>query len=128
MLEATGRLHRVEGQSTELLGDDYQFHVSNGQTPGMLITEIATETGPVVFAADLIPGAPWMHLPITMGYDRFPENLIDEKRQLLTGLLERKGKVFFTHDPEVAIGDVATNEKGKFFADNPLKKIINLSL
>lgn len=128
MLEATGRLHLVEGQSTELLGDDYQFHVSNGHTPGMLITEIATETGPVVFAADLIPGAPWMHLPITMGYDRFPENLIDEKRQLLTGLLERKGKVFFTHDPEVAIGDVATNEKGKFFADNPLKKIINLSL
>ena len=128
MLEATGRLHLVEGQSTELLGDDYQFHVSNGHTPGMLITEIATETGPVVFAADLIPGAPWMHLPITMGYDRFPENLIDEKRQLLTGLLERQGKVFITHDPEVAIGDVATNEKGKFFADNPLKKIINLSL
>lgn len=128
MLEATGRLHLVEGQSTELLGEDYQFHVSNGHTPGMLITEIATETGPVVFAADLIPGAPWMHLPITMGYDRFPENLIDEKRQLLTGLLKRKGKVFFTHDPEVAIGDVATNEKGKFFADNPLKKIINLSL
>ncbi|GAA4353553.1 MBL fold metallo-hydrolase [Kangiella taiwanensis] len=128
MLEATGRLHLVDGQSTELLGEDYQFHVSNGHTPGMLITEIATETGPVVFAADLIPGAPWMHLPITMGYDRFPENLIDEKRQLLTGLLERKGKVFFTHDPEVAIGDVATNEKGKFFADNPLKKIINLSL
>ncbi|RDX35584.1 MBL fold metallo-hydrolase [Kangiella sp. HD9-110m-PIT-SAG07] len=128
LIEATGRLHLVSGKSSELLGDDYQFHVSNGHTPGMLITEIATQEGPVVFAADLIPGAPWMHLPITMGYDRFPENLIDEKRQLLESLLEKKGKVFFTHDPEVALGEVAKNEKGKFIAGQPLKKIVNLSL
>ena len=128
MLEATGRLHLVEGKTSDLLGDDYQFHVSNGHTPGMLITEVATQSGPVVFAADLIPGAPWMHLPITMGYDRFPENLIDEKRRLLNDLLDKEGKVFFTHDPEVALGIVAKNEKGKFFADTPLKKIINFEL
>ena len=128
MLAATGRLHLVEDKTSDLLGDDYQFHVSNGHTPGMLITEVATQSGPVVFAADLIPGAPWMHLPITMGYDRFPENLIDEKRRLLNDLLDKEGKVFFTHDPEVALGIVAKNGKGKFFADTPLKKIINFEL
>ncbi|GAA4354642.1 MBL fold metallo-hydrolase [Kangiella marina] len=128
LLEATGRLHLVQGETSDLLGDDYTFHVSNGHTPGMLITEIATSDGPVVFAADLIPGAPWMHLPITMGYDRFPESLIDEKRRLLDRLLEKGGKVFFTHDPVVALGEVAKNEKGKFFADKPLKNVINLSL
>ena len=45
--------------------------------------------GPVVFAADLIPGRPWVHLPITMGYDRYPELLIDEKAALLTDLVAR---------------------------------------
>lgn len=128
LLEDTGRLHIVSGKSSDLLGEDYQFHLSSGHTPGMLITEVATESGPVVFAADLIPGAPWMHLPITMGYDRYPESLIDEKRKLLESLIERNGRVFFTHDVEVALGTVAKNEKGKFFADSPLKQINNLSL
>jgi glyoxylase-like metal-dependent hydrolase (beta-lactamase superfamily II) len=53
----------------------------------------------VVFAADLIPGRPWVHVPITMGYDRFPELLIDEKAALLADLVARGGRLFFTHDP-----------------------------
>ncbi|GAA0211913.1 MBL fold metallo-hydrolase [Kangiella japonica] len=129
LLIETGRLHIIKSSNDgtldecEHLGPDYSFHISNGHTPGMLITEVSTKSGPVVFAADLIPGAPWMHLPITMGYDRFPENLIDEKKHLLDSLKERKGKVFFTHDPEVALSDVGINEKGKYFADNPLKYV-----
>ena len=130
LLLDTNRLHIIKtnqegsAETCSLLGSDYSFHISNGHTPGMLITEVASPTGPVVFAADLIPGAPWMHLPITMGYDRFPENLIDEKKRLLDSLKERKGKVFFTHDPEVALADVGINEKGKYFADNPLKQVV----
>ncbi|AOE49895.1 MBL fold metallo-hydrolase [Kangiella sediminilitoris] len=127
-LEATGRLHLVDTDSSDLLGPDYHFYVSNGHTPGMLITTIETAEGPVAFAADLIPGAPWMHLPITMGYDRYPESLIDEKRVLLESLKEDNGRVFFTHDPEVALGTVAINEKGKFFAGSPLKSVDKLSL
>ena len=43
---------------------------------------------PVVFAADLIPGRAWLHIPITMGYDRYPEQLVDERTGLLTRLLD----------------------------------------
>ena len=81
------------------------------------MTEVDTEMGPVVFVGDLIPGRPWMHLPVTMGYDRFPELLIDEKRALLEDLLERDGLVFFTHDPQVALGRVVRDEKGRFAAE-----------
>jgi hypothetical protein len=49
-----------------------------------------------------------------MGYDRFPELLIEEKQQLLSDLLERRGRLFFTHDPEIAIGRVARDDKGRF--------------
>jgi glyoxylase-like metal-dependent hydrolase (beta-lactamase superfamily II) len=114
LLTATGRLERVAGDRSAVLGDGYRFHRSSGHTPGLLLTEIAMPAGPVVFAADLIPGAAWVHLPITMGYDRYPELLIDEKAALLGELLPRHGRLFFTHDPEVALGTVAKDDKGRF--------------
>jgi glyoxylase-like metal-dependent hydrolase (beta-lactamase superfamily II) len=113
LLSASGRLELVDGESSEVLGGGYRFHRSNGHTPGLLLTEVEMPAGPVVFAADLIPGAAWVHLPITMGYDRYPELLIDEKAALLGGLLERHGRLFFTHDPTIAMGTVAS-DGGKF--------------
>jgi len=114
LLERTGRLELVAGERSQTLGDAYRFHRSNGHTPGLLLAEIAMPAGPIVFAADLIPGAAWVHLPITMGYDRYPELLIDEKTSLLTDLLARGGRLFFTHDPEIAIGKVARDDHGRF--------------
>jgi hypothetical protein len=70
--------------------------------------------GPVVFAADLVPGKAWVHVPITMGYDRYPERLIDEKTALLADLVERGGRLFFTHDPAVALARVARDAKGRY--------------
>jgi glyoxylase-like metal-dependent hydrolase (beta-lactamase superfamily II) len=118
LLETTDRIEKVTGDRSKLLGDGFRFHVSAGHTPGLLLTEVAMPDGPVVFAADLIPGAPWVHVPITMGYDRYPELIIDEKAKLLGDLLERHGRLFFTHDPEIAIGTVARDGKGKFRVDH----------
>jgi len=115
LLEASGRLELLEdGASSPTLGPDWRFHVSDGHTPGQLLPEVAMPDGPVVFAGDLIPGAPWVHLPITMGYDRFPEGLIEEKTALLADLLARGGRIVFTHDPEVALGRVSRDAKGRF--------------
>ena len=58
-----------------------------------------------------------MHLPVTMGYDRYPELLVDEKAKLLASLLERKGEVFFTHDPNVQFAKVRQDEKGVYTAE-----------
>lgn len=116
LLKTSGRLEIVARGHSRTLGPDYTFHSSDGHTPGMLMTEVATGEGPVVFVGDLIPGRPWVHVPITMGYDRFPELLIDEKRALLEDLLTRGGRLFFTHDPEVAIGRVARDADGRFSA------------
>lgn len=118
LLEGSGRLEivddTVKSPHSETLGDGYRFHVSHGHTPGMLLAEMQTDGGPLVFAGDLIPGRPWMHLPITMGYDRYPELLIDEKRRLLDDLIGRGGWLFFTHDHEVPIVRVDRDAKGRF--------------
>lgn len=113
-LAESGRLECVSGSQSDTLGPDYRFHLSHGHTPGLMLTEIPTAQGPMVFAADLIPGMPWVHLPITMGYDRFPEQLIDEKKRLLEDLLSRNGWLYFTHDPSVACGRVHKDERGRF--------------
>jgi len=80
------------------------------------LTEVPSTEGAIVFAADLIPGRPWVHLPITMGYDRYPELLIDEKGSLLDDLLSRNGRLFFTHDAECAMARVDKDERGRFRA------------
>jgi hypothetical protein len=55
-----------------------------------------------------------VHLPIAMGYDRFPEDLIEEKEALPADLLARNGRLVFTHDPAIAIGCVVRDAKGRY--------------
>jgi glyoxylase-like metal-dependent hydrolase (beta-lactamase superfamily II) len=114
LLRESGRLDLLEETSSSaLLGDDWRLHWSDGHPPGQLLPEIAMPAGPVVFAGDLIPGAPWVHLPLTMGYDRFPEGLIEEKEQLLDHLVNH-GRLIFTHDPQVAMGRVMRDDRGRY--------------
>jgi glyoxylase-like metal-dependent hydrolase (beta-lactamase superfamily II) len=110
LLEASGRLERVEGEHSATLGEAVRFHYSDGHTPGLMMAEV----GGVVFCADLIPGRHWVHLPITMGYDRWPEKLIEEKRDFLEDKLARGVRLFFTHDPDCALAAVSCDARGRF--------------
>lgn len=101
---------------SQILGDEYQFYVSHGHTPGQLHLEVPCARGPLLFCGDLIPGVAWVHLPITMGYDRYPELLIDEKEALLSRLLERNGWLFFTHDPIYACAELERDHQGRYRA------------
>ena len=89
----------------------------------MLCTEIQSKAGPILFGADLIPGVPWIHLPITMGYDRFPECLIDEKELLLKDLYDRGGWIFFTHDHKTAMAKIGRDNRGRYIAETSLSKL-----
>jgi glyoxylase-like metal-dependent hydrolase (beta-lactamase superfamily II) len=116
LLEASGRLEIVDGEYSQALGHAVRFHYSEGHTPGLMLAEIVGEhgRGGVVFCADLIPGRPWVHLPVTMGYDRYPERLIDEKREFLEDMRARGVRLFFTHDTACALADVQVDAKGRF--------------
>lgn len=97
LLVATGRLELVAGPHARCLGAAVRFEYSDGHTPGLALAEIGGEGG-VTFCSDLIPGCPWVHLPVTMGYDRNAERLIDEKRRFLEDKIARRVRLFFTHD------------------------------
>jgi len=112
LLEASGRLELVEAGQPSSLGAAVSFEFSEGHTPGLMLAEV----GGVAFCADLIPGRPWVHLPVTMGYDRWPEKLIDEKRLFLDDKIARGVKLFFTHDHGCAMASVEKDGKGRYTA------------
>ncbi len=117
LLEGTGRLERVKTSTSTTLGEGFSFTLSEGHTPGLMLARIADgPEGPITFMGDLIPGAPWVHLPITMGYDRYPELLIEEKRAVLERIEAAGEWIFFTHDAEVAASKVRRDERGRFSA------------
>jgi glyoxylase-like metal-dependent hydrolase (beta-lactamase superfamily II) len=113
LLEASGRLDIVDSEYSPLLGEAVHFTFSDGHTPGLMLAEIGTDGG-VVFCADLIPGRAWVHLPVTMGFDRYPERLIDEKRAFLDDKIARGVRLFFTHDPDVALGLPMRDDRGRY--------------
>ncbi len=92
----------------------FEFVITGGHTPGQMHTLFKGEKDKVFFCGDLIPGRPWVHLPITMGYDRFPEQLIDEKAALYTRAVPEHWLLFFTHDSEAAGSHVRSGPSGRF--------------
>jgi glyoxylase-like metal-dependent hydrolase (beta-lactamase superfamily II) len=128
LLRESGRLELVGSSGRAAATPGVRYHLSEGHTPGLMLAELDSSDGPIVFAADAIPGVPWVHTPITMGYDRYPERLIDEKRALLEGLLERRGRLFFTHDRATALGRVARDARGRFHIEDALSELVGLAI
>ena len=130
LLEQSGRLEKVDGDHSHALGKAVRFHYSQGHTPGLMLAEIV---GPhdrdgVVYCADLIPGTPWVHLPVTMGYDRAPELLIDEKRAFLDDKLQRGVRLFFTHDHATAMASPRRDERGRYGVVGPQPHFAGVAL
>jgi glyoxylase-like metal-dependent hydrolase (beta-lactamase superfamily II) len=125
LLEASGRLEIVDGEHAATLGPQVSFEYSHGHTPGLLLASIMApgNKGGVAFCADLIPGRPWVHLPVTMGYDRYPELLIDEKNRFLDDKLTRGVRLFFTHDPECAMAAVARDAHARYSVTGEMPKL-----
>ena len=115
-LEQSQRLVRIK-KGDVLSFDEFElrFFHSDGHTPGLLCADLRYGNDRLVYASDLVPGRAWVHLPISMGYDRFPELLIDEKKALLTSLVEENAWIFYTHDPDFALSKVQFDNEHKTF-------------
>lgn len=114
-LEKSGRLIVIpeNGSFPAPLDQILEFIVSNGHTPGQLLTLIKGEKHQAIFTGDLVPGSHWVHLPITMGYDRYPEAVIDEKEALYGRAVPGHWILLFTHDDHIAGATVQKDDRGK---------------
>ena len=116
LLEDSGRLTLVADGASQVpeLGERFEVTFSNGHTPGMLHTLVRGAAHGVFFCADLVPGRAWVNLPVTMGYDRYAEHLINEKAALFPRLASAQTWLFFTHDTEVSMARIQQTEQGRW--------------
>ncbi len=123
LLEESGRLGFIEGETHPWLGEGYRFLRSDGHTPDMRLVVLEGDGPPLLFCADLVPGRAWVRQAITMGYDRYPELLIDEKTAILTELAGQGGRLFFTHDKDYAVCALTTDARGRIAAGDCLAEL-----
>jgi glyoxylase-like metal-dependent hydrolase (beta-lactamase superfamily II) len=113
LLEQSRRLVIVDDLATaeRMLGERFRFRLSEGHTPGMLHTTVIGERASLFFGADLVPGCAWVHLPVTMGYDRHAELVVDEKARLYRDTDFSRTVLFYPHDPDVPASRIERNEE-----------------
>ena len=115
LLEKSGRLLVIDdGKPPPSLEHFLSFRFTHGHTPGQMHGVFSGDAETVLFAGDLIPGTPWVHLPVTMGYDRYPELLIDEKRSVLQEAIRGRWQILYTHDPNICSSRIKVSSEGKF--------------
>jgi hypothetical protein len=68
-----------------------------------------------------------VHLPLTLGYDRVPECLSEEKQALLADLLVRRGLLVFTTDPQIPMGQVVRDDKGRYGLEQKVAEVCALA-
>ena len=112
-LSASGRLILVDGEThPDVIPEVFSFRFSDGHTPGQMHTVVSGAQGKMIFAGDLIPGRAWAHLPVTMGYDRFPEQVINEKEALYRLAIPEQWWIFYTHDASCAASRLESVAEG----------------
>lgn len=128
LLQESGRLIILNEEKCSLLGNNYRFIFTNGHTPGLMHTIFSSpnDDKSIIFVSDLIPGLHWIHLPISMGYDRFPEILIGEKKEILELAVKKNSLLFYTHDPKYAVSRIIQEENGKFFPTDEIEEFNQL--
>jgi glyoxylase-like metal-dependent hydrolase (beta-lactamase superfamily II) len=120
-LTKSGRLVIVpQGDIQRHFDDIISFRFSDGHTPGQMHTVVHGSKLNFYFAGDLIPGIPWIHTSITMGYDRNAELVIDEKIQIYQEIAKPNYRAFFTHDAQHCAAEICLRPDGKFAAGEQL--------
>lgn len=130
LLERSGRLQLVSQEQRGLpsLGPEFTFTQTHGHTPGMLHTLVTGEHHSIYFCADLIPGRAWVRPSVSMGYDRYAELLLDEKREVLAQAIDDGRYLFFTHDPELIMTQVTRDENGRHALVKSFDTLVRLHL
>lgn len=128
-LEATGRLIIYpESPLPASLASHFEFITSDGHTPGQLHTLVKGDKAKAFFCGDLVPGEAWVHIPITMGYDRNAEAVIDEKTALYPRAFEEHWLMFFTHDPKVSAARLELAADGKYHTTQVQETLLQFAL
>ncbi len=110
-IEEAGQLELIEGDVEILPG--IQVYVTGGHTKSHQVVFIEAGDKKAVYLGDLIPTASHIKLPYIMGYDLYPIETLEKKRELLPKAISENWLLVFEHDPKITMGYLEEKE-GKF--------------
>src|SRR5207237_1959261 len=113
-LAESGVLQLVEDDRAIMPG--VRVRRSGGHTMHHQVVMIESGGKTAVFAADMVPTS--AHLPAVwiMGYDLYPLDTLNFKRDFLREAIEREYLILFEHDPHIAAGYIRDKD-GKTYVE-----------
>ncbi|WP_103030369.1 MBL fold metallo-hydrolase [Salinibacter altiplanensis] len=109
LMEA-GHLNLVDGETT--LFPHVEVSLAHGHTEAQQTVTVRDSETTLVYVADLVPTTHHLSPAWTMAYDVRPLRTMDEKGEFLEQAVDSEWKLFFEHDPEVAVADVKRADRG----------------
>ncbi len=106
---AAGRYRFVEGEAEVLPG--IRVVPTPGHVPFHQSILLASEAQSLLYLGDLVPTSAHLPAPWIMGYDVEPLVTLETKKRVLTRAASESWTLFFEHDPVVAWGTVAPDER-----------------
>jgi glyoxylase-like metal-dependent hydrolase (beta-lactamase superfamily II) len=117
-LEEAGQLLLVDGEHEVTSG--IKVIVTNGHTRGHQSVIIESDGKKAIYLGDLIPTTSHIKIPYIMGYDLYPLDIIEKKKEILNKAVQEHWLLIFEHDPKTPFAYLV-EENGKIV----LKEIQN---
>ena len=109
-LEASGQLRQLDADEPPF--PNVELVIADGHTRGQQLPLVSDGTTTLLFAGDLVPTAAHVPLLWGMAYDVAPLDTIAEKEAVLGRASEEGWLVVFEHDPDHAVGRIASTDRG----------------
>jgi len=109
-LEQAGCVDRVTGDHVVISG--VKVIKTNGHTRGHQSVLIESQGATALYLGDLIPTTSHIKIPYTMGYDLYPMDLIETKKELLHRAATEDWLLIFEHDPLRPFAHVSEKDGG----------------
>lgn len=109
-IEEEGQLILADGDFEILPG--IHLMVTGGHTSGHQSVIIESDERKALYLGDLIPTTSHIKIPYIMGYDLYPLDLIEKKKQILDQALKENWLLIFEHDPRIVFASLV-EEGGK---------------
>jgi len=101
-VEKSGQLHLIDGACEIEKG--ITTYVTGGHTPHHQVVFVKAGGLTALYLGDLIPTSHHLKITWVMGYDLYPLDTIEMKRELLDRALKERWALIFEHDPDVGMG------------------------
>ncbi|MDR4497833.1 MAG: MBL fold metallo-hydrolase [Candidatus Scalindua sp.] len=103
-----GKLQLIEGRAE--IFPQIEVFISNGHTVGQQLVKLSDGKQTLVYCADLIPMASHVKIPYITGFDIYPLQIIEEKKELLSMASSNGWTLFLGHD---VMSEAVTVEKSE---------------